>query len=237
MHGGCRAGFGGRSRRRLPVRLTEVIGGAGAAADPDGPLRRRGVHPAHAGSRLRRSRRGDQLGPHRGCARGAAVAAQVDLSGASDGRAQEGCQVLPSSSGATRSPTPSPRRSPGRCTSATTSRRRCGCCGAVRWPPWSPATKTPLFDYDNDDRAPLLVHLRRRGPPHAPQRPALQRQHYKSNTVTEVEEYPGYAHLGPPRTVGSRLPTTPWPGPRSTRGDRGAPNPDHPDRRVERIGH
>ena len=44
--------------------------------------------------------------------------------GASNGRAQEGSRASPSSSGATRSPTPSPRRSPGRCTSATTSRRR-----------------------------------------------------------------------------------------------------------------
>jgi pimeloyl-ACP methyl ester carboxylesterase len=102
-----------------------------------------GIHAAHAGSRLRRSGRGDQLGPDRGRARGAAVANQVHLPGASNGRPQEGCRGSPSSNGATHSPTPSPRRGPGRCTSATTSRPRCVCCGAVRWPPWSPATRTP----------------------------------------------------------------------------------------------
>ena len=41
--------------------LTEVIG-AGAATDPDGPLRRWGLHPAHAGPRLRRGRRRHGLG-------------------------------------------------------------------------------------------------------------------------------------------------------------------------------
>ena len=34
-------------------------------------------------------------------------------------------------------------RVPARCTSATTSPRRCGSCGAARWPTWSPATRTP----------------------------------------------------------------------------------------------
>jgi hypothetical protein len=44
------------------------------------------------------------------------------------------------------------------------------------------------------------VHLRRGGPSHAAQRPTVQRsnaRHYKSSTVTEVKEYPGYAHLLP----------------------------------------
>jgi hypothetical protein len=75
--------------------LTDVDRRDRAAADPDRPLRRRSVHPAHAGSRLRRSGRGDQLSSHRGRARGAAVAAQVHLPGTADDRAQEGCRVHP----------------------------------------------------------------------------------------------------------------------------------------------
>jgi hypothetical protein len=66
------------------------------------------------------------------------------------------------------------------------------------------------------------------------QPPSVQRsnaKHYKSNTLTEVKEYPGYAHCCPPRRVGSGSPTTPWPGPWNTRGDRGAPDPDHTHRR------
>ena len=41
----------------------------------------------------------------------------------------------------------------------------------------------------------------------------------KSNTVTEVKEYPGYATYCPPERAGNRSPTTPWPGPSSTRGN------------------
>jgi pimeloyl-ACP methyl ester carboxylesterase len=67
----------------------------------------------------------------------------------------------------------------------------------VRWPPWSRATRTPSVNYDNADRAPLLFisggedHLK----PASVQR--SNAKHYKSNTVTEVKEYPGYAHLLP----------------------------------------
>jgi hypothetical protein len=52
-----------RARRHRPPHRRDRR--AGTAADPDGPLRRRSVHPAHAGSRLRRGGRGDQLSPHR----------------------------------------------------------------------------------------------------------------------------------------------------------------------------
>ena len=48
-----------------------------------------------------------------------------------------------------------------------------------------------------DDRAPLLFISG--GEDHL-QPPSVQRsnaKHYKSNTVTEVKEYPGYAHLLP----------------------------------------
>ena len=50
-------------------------------SDPDRPLRGRDVRPAPARPRPRRSRRGDQLRPDGGGARGPAVAAQVDLPG------------------------------------------------------------------------------------------------------------------------------------------------------------
>jgi pimeloyl-ACP methyl ester carboxylesterase len=55
----------------------------------------------------------------------------------------------------------------------------------------------PAVNYDNDQRAPLLFisggedHLM---PPSVQRSNAKQ---YKSNTVTEVKEYPGYAHLLP----------------------------------------
>jgi pimeloyl-ACP methyl ester carboxylesterase len=52
-------------------------------------------------------------------------------------------------------------------------------------------------DYKNDNRAPLLFISG--GEDHL-MPPAVQRsnaRHYKSNTITEVKEYPGYAHLLP----------------------------------------
>ena len=46
--------------------LEAVIGELDVAADPDGPLGRRRLHPDPARPRLRRGRRGDQLRAHRG---------------------------------------------------------------------------------------------------------------------------------------------------------------------------
>jgi pimeloyl-ACP methyl ester carboxylesterase len=60
-----------------------------------------------------------------------------------------------------------------------------------------PGHREAWVDYKNDDRAPLLFisgsedHL---------MPPVIQRsnaKHYKSNTVTEVKEYEGRAHLLP----------------------------------------
>jgi pimeloyl-ACP methyl ester carboxylesterase len=60
-----------------------------------------------------------------------------------------------------------------------------------------PGHQDTWVNYHNDDRAPLLFisgaedHL---------MPPSIQRsnaRHYKSNTITEVKEYPGYAHLLP----------------------------------------
>jgi pimeloyl-ACP methyl ester carboxylesterase len=60
-----------------------------------------------------------------------------------------------------------------------------------------PGHQDTWVDYHNDDRAPLLFisgsedHLM---PPKIQQSNA---KHYKSNTVTEVKEYEGRAHLLP----------------------------------------
>jgi len=54
-----------------------------------------------------------------------------------------------------------------------------------------------LGDYDNDARAPLLFISG--GADHL-MPPAVQRsnaKHYKSNTVTEIKEFPGRSHLMP----------------------------------------
>jgi pimeloyl-ACP methyl ester carboxylesterase len=60
-----------------------------------------------------------------------------------------------------------------------------------------PGHQDTFVNYNNDDRAPLLFISG--GEDHL-QPPSIQRsnaKHYKSNTVTEVKEYPGYAHLLP----------------------------------------
>ena len=56
------------------------------AADPHGPLGGRRVHAGPARPRLRRRRRGDQLGAHRGRQARAAVAGQGDVPGAQEPR-------------------------------------------------------------------------------------------------------------------------------------------------------
>jgi pimeloyl-ACP methyl ester carboxylesterase len=60
-----------------------------------------------------------------------------------------------------------------------------------------PGHQDTWVDYHNDDRAPLLFVS---GSEDHIMPPAIQQsnaKHYKSNTVTEVEEHEGYAHLLP----------------------------------------
>jgi pimeloyl-ACP methyl ester carboxylesterase len=60
-----------------------------------------------------------------------------------------------------------------------------------------PGHQDTFVNYKNDDRAPLLFISG--GEDHL-MPPSVQRsnaRHYKSSTVTEVKEYPGYAHLLP----------------------------------------
>ncbi|TCC00162.1 alpha/beta hydrolase [Micromonospora zingiberis] len=62
---------------------------------------------------------------------------------------------------------------------------------------FQPGHQDTWVDYHNDDRAPLLFVSG--GEDHI-MPPAVQEsnaKHYKSNTVTERREYPGYAHLLP----------------------------------------
>jgi pimeloyl-ACP methyl ester carboxylesterase len=62
---------------------------------------------------------------------------------------------------------------------------------------FQPGHQDTWVDYHNDNRAPLLFISG--GEDHI-MPPAVQRsnaRHYKSDTVTEVREYPGYAHLLP----------------------------------------
>jgi pimeloyl-ACP methyl ester carboxylesterase len=68
-----------------------------------------------------------------------------------------------------------------------------GCCGALE-----PGHQDTFVNYDNDDRAPLLFISGGEDPTsclRASSAPTAK--HYKSNTVTEVKEYPGYAHFLP----------------------------------------
>jgi pimeloyl-ACP methyl ester carboxylesterase len=60
-----------------------------------------------------------------------------------------------------------------------------------------PGHQDTWVDYKNDDRAPLLFLSG--GEDHL-MPPAIQRsnaKHYKSNTITDIKEYPGRAHLMP----------------------------------------
>jgi hypothetical protein len=121
-----------------------------------------GIHPAHAGSRLRRGGRGDQLGCYRGRAHGAAVAAQdlqppvLDQT-TSTGRRPRSCWHpgwVSDVSGKTH-----PRRRP--LTLPQTDRLRrleVRQRGASRRSGWLRQSETTTG----------AIHLRRRGPPHAP---------------------------------------------------------------------
>jgi hypothetical protein len=172
-----------------------------------------GIHPAHAGSRLRRGGRGDQLGCYRGRAHGAAVAAQdlqppvLDQT-TSTGRRPRSCWHpgwVSDVSGKTH-----PRRRP--LTLPQTDRLRrleVRQRGASRRSGWLRQSETTTG----------AIHLRRRGPPHAPQRPTLQRQALQVQH-RDRGHIPATPTCCPPRRDGNKSPTTPWPGPWTTRVDR-----------------
>ncbi|MCZ7423359.1 alpha/beta hydrolase [Verrucosispora sp. WMMA2121] len=70
---------------------------------------------------------------------------------------------------------------------------------------FQPGHQDTWVDYHNDDRAPLLFVSG--GEDHI-MPPAVQKsnaEHYRSNTVTERHEYPGYAHLLPAQQGWERI--------------------------------
>ena len=189
--------------------LEASIGDARRAADPDRPLGRRRLRPAPARPRLRRRRRGDQLGPDRGRAASCRCRRSRRPSRCSRTRPTATARSASrSSSGTTRSRTPSARRSRARCTSATTSPRP----GAIFWGSAlanvQPGHQDTWVDYENDDRAPLLFisgsedHL---------MPPSIQRsnaKHYKSTRSPRSRSTRATRTCCPPRTAGRRSPTT-----------------------------
>ena len=126
---------------------------------------------------LRRGRRGAQLGAHRGRPGAAAVPAEVDVRGASRTRPTGTAPSRsPTSSGTTRSPTPSARRS----RAALYERYAIPASGGILWDNvlanFMPGPQDAAVDYHNDDRAAAAVHLRQRGPHHAAEHAAVERQ-------------------------------------------------------------
>ena len=203
--GDHRAPGGGDRRARL-------------AADPDGPLGRRGLHADPARPRLRRRR-----------------------ASRSTRRPPRACKVVPLSQIKATFPVlknPANRHKAVGFTyeqwhyaftntfSEDESRRlyeryHIPASGAIFWGSVlaniQPGHQETWVDYRNDDRAPLLFisgsedHLM---PPKIQQSNA---KHYKSNTITEVKEYEGRAHSCRLRRAGRRWPTTPSIGPEPRR--------------------
>jgi hypothetical protein len=179
-----------------------------------------GIHPAHAGSRLRRGGRGDQLGCYRGRAHGAAVAAQdlqppvLDQT-TSTGRRPRSCWHpgwVSDVSGKTH-----PRRRP--LTLPQTDRLRrleVRQRGASRRSGWLRQSETTTG----------AIHLRRRGPPHAPAVSSAPTQ----GITTRDRGQRRILRLRPPaaRPEGGRSPPTSCRGPWSTRGGKGCPRPGSP---------
>lgn len=80
----------------------------------------------------------------------------------------------------------------------------------------TPGHQETWVDYHNDARPPLLFIS---GGEDNLMPPSVQRsnaKHYKSNTITEVKEFEGFAHLLPAQRAGNRSPTMRSRGPNST---------------------
>ena len=123
-----------RSRCRRSSSTSSPSCASSTAADPDGALRGRRIHPAPARPRLRRRGGRDQLGADGGRQDGAAVAAEVDVRRAAQpgepspgGRLHTGAVALRVRQHVQRGGVAA------RCTSATTSRPRAGSSGAACW--------------------------------------------------------------------------------------------------------
>jgi pimeloyl-ACP methyl ester carboxylesterase len=62
---------------------------------------------------------------------------------------------------------------------------------------FQPGHQDTWVDYHNDDRAPLLFVSGSEDHIMPPEVQRSNHKHYRSNTVTEIREYEGYAHLLP----------------------------------------
>lgn len=62
---------------------------------------------------------------------------------------------------------------------------------------FQPGPQDIWVDYENDDRAPLLFISGSEDHIMPPKVQRSNHKHYKSNTITEIKEYEGYAHLIP----------------------------------------
>ena len=59
---------------------------------------------------------------------------------------------------------------------------------------FKPGHQETWVNYKNDARAPLLFITGERGPQHAPSVNHSNAKHYKSNTITEFQDFPGRSH-------------------------------------------
>ena len=190
------------------------------AADPDRPLGRRGVHPVLLDHGFGAAGVAINSAPTEGVQRGPAVAGQGDVPGAEEpGQPAQGVGFTPSS-GTTRSPTPSARRSRGRCTSATTSRRPGRSSGAAR-------SRTSTPGHEDTYVTTTTTTARRCCSSRASEdhlMPPKSSSRTPSTTSRTRSPRSRSTRAGrtcfPRRRAGRRSPTTPWTGPSATRRER-----------------
>ena len=153
-----------------------VVGGARRAADHHGPLGRRRVHAAAARPRLRRRRRGDQLGADRGRQAGPAVAGQGDVPGAEEPGQPAPRGRLHLRAVAVRVHQHVPRGG----VAALYERYHIPASGTIFWGSAlaniHPGKDDTYVNYKNDDRAPLLFISGSEDHLMPPSDPAVQRQ-------------------------------------------------------------
>src|SRR5512132_3564695 len=91
-----------------------------------------------------------------------------------------------------------------------------------------PGHQDTFVNYDNDDRAPLLfisgTHDHLMPPVSSAPTPSIT----SPTPSPKSRNTPATPTCCPPRRAGNRSPTPPWPGPWTTRGDRGAPDSGSP---------
>ena len=177
----------------------EVAGrDARGTADPDGPLGRRRVHPGLARPRVRRGRRRHELRTDRRCPRHPRVAGARDMAGAQEppnhhkavGLTYEQWHYTFTN---TFDDDAESRR--------LYERYAVPASGRILWNSvlanLEPGPQDIWVDYHNDARPPLLFISGEHDHLMPPKVQRSNAKHYKSNTITEVVEFPGRSHLMP----------------------------------------